>query len=773
MSRSSLSGRGSRLVLVAVATLLVLATGPESAAAQDMHAAPASQKSTANGHTRNTVSAPLAVSTPVRGKKTASKSAAPVFTNPAWAIEATANPRGSIEKDQMYGVSCASAASCTALGRYEEQEKVLALAEQWNGSKWATGTTPLPPGVNEGVLEGVSCTSASACTATGYYETSTGEQLTLAERWNGSTWTIETTPSASEGGGAMTEYLLKPTTVEINETSSSNAALLEVLGREAREPISPPSSRFIASSKADSLVKVGFKTPSTLKKELEEGAVITSYSLHLNYQNKSKATEFGGTGIAYKEEEGTSEHWGVNTVSLTAVVREELEEYLLEKPGKQGANAFFDNVGPKANYYESYIDIVVGKKTAGTIARLSSVSCPSSAECIAVGYEYSGSKRGALAELWNGTNWEAITVPTPSGGQEAILTSVSCAAMRTCTAVGKYILESVQEELAETWNGSTWTMHTMPRPLKAETLWLTGVACSGASACTAVGYNKQDLGGADEALILRWDGTECKLEESPDPTEKLHAEGGDEWRLSGVSCFSATFCVAVGSYKNPGQSMATLGELCNGTGWELGLPVDRTETEANALDGVSFPCRMSSSSSSRLPYTLLHRSRAVRASGGAHEGGRTTTEHCFSEADHYRNSESRSSNGALLEILGPVRRADVQNRARFSPELGPVLPVNPREASPEKAEENARIALVWCLRSGCVTPRWGMSNIPTSGHRAAARRWTTAPGATRLMRAGPARTGCPRSPCRSPIAHRDGSLHPRARRPSLAPPRCR
>jgi hypothetical protein len=40
-------------------------------------------------------------------------------------------------------------------------------------------------------LSGVSCTSAKACTAVGYYDNGAGIALTMVEAWNGNKWTIE------------------------------------------------------------------------------------------------------------------------------------------------------------------------------------------------------------------------------------------------------------------------------------------------------------------------------------------------------------------------------------------------------------------------------------------------------------------------------------------------------------------------------------------------------------------------------------------------------
>ena len=44
-------------------------------------------------------------------------------------------------------------------------------------------------------LWAVSCTSATACTAVGYYATTSGASAALAERWNGTAWAVQPTPN--------------------------------------------------------------------------------------------------------------------------------------------------------------------------------------------------------------------------------------------------------------------------------------------------------------------------------------------------------------------------------------------------------------------------------------------------------------------------------------------------------------------------------------------------------------------------------------------------
>jgi hypothetical protein len=108
-----------------------------------------------------------------------------------WSIQQTPNPSGG---GALFGVSCASASACIAVGEYNDGHAEAMLAERWNGTKWSIQPTPNQTGASVIAVPGVSCASVRACTAVG--ETSEG---TLAERWNGSKWSIQPTPTT---GGA-------------------------------------------------------------------------------------------------------------------------------------------------------------------------------------------------------------------------------------------------------------------------------------------------------------------------------------------------------------------------------------------------------------------------------------------------------------------------------------------------------------------------------------------------------------------------------------------
>ena len=90
-----------------------------------------------------------------------------------------------IKNGILEGVSCSSAKACTAVGTYGDGARESTLAERWNGTKWALQTTPNPSDAGASHLKGVSCSSATACTAVGpYVKKKSGAELTLAERYS-------------------------------------------------------------------------------------------------------------------------------------------------------------------------------------------------------------------------------------------------------------------------------------------------------------------------------------------------------------------------------------------------------------------------------------------------------------------------------------------------------------------------------------------------------------------------------------------------------------
>ena len=101
----------------------------------------------------------------------------------------------------------------------------------------------------------------------------------------------------------------------------------------------------------------------------------------------------------------------------------------------------------------------------------------------------------ALAESWNGRQWSVEQAPAPAGGTSSQLTGVSCSSSDACTAVGGYNLgPRTEANLAEKWNGESWTVQATADAAGASTSLLESVSCVSATSCSAAGYsNSSDL----------------------------------------------------------------------------------------------------------------------------------------------------------------------------------------------------------------------------------------------------------------------------------------
>jgi hypothetical protein len=120
----------------------------------------------------------------------------------AWTIVPSPNPAGSglTELSSVYAVSPTDA---WAVGYYFNADREqVPVSEQWNGTSWTVVSTPAPS--TQSYLASVSGSSASDVWAVGYYANSAGDWVSAVEQWNGTSWAIVSNPDPS---GAVQTYL--------------------------------------------------------------------------------------------------------------------------------------------------------------------------------------------------------------------------------------------------------------------------------------------------------------------------------------------------------------------------------------------------------------------------------------------------------------------------------------------------------------------------------------------------------------------------------------
>jgi hypothetical protein len=113
----------------------------------------------------------------------------------SWKLLPVPLPAGATSGD-LNGISCAGNATCTAVGSFIHGTQIARprpLAEQFAGGTWTPRALPLPATGTSGRLRGVSCTTASRCTATGSFKRAVITPQALAEVWNGTAWALQPT----------------------------------------------------------------------------------------------------------------------------------------------------------------------------------------------------------------------------------------------------------------------------------------------------------------------------------------------------------------------------------------------------------------------------------------------------------------------------------------------------------------------------------------------------------------------------------------------------
>ena len=209
---------------------------------------------------------------------------------------------------------------------------------------------------------------------------------------------------------------------------------------------------------------------------------------------------------------------------------------------------------------------------------LNGVSCTGPSACIAVGAYNTGSADQTLIESWNGSVWSIVPSPNTSPTQANELGGVSCSLPTACVAVGQYYLSDVfSQTLIDSWNGSVWSIVPSANTSPTQINQLRGVSCSSPSACTAFGFYEPSSN-SDQTLIESWNGSVWSIVSSPNTSPTQNNE------LTGLFCSGPSACTAVGYYFTAGSSQ-TLIESWNGSVWSI-VPSPNV-SQTNLLLGVS------------------------------------------------------------------------------------------------------------------------------------------------------------------------------------------
>lgn len=331
-------------------------------------------------------------------------------------------PASSAQPDRLWSVSCPAEDSCMAVGQGLASSP-SAIAEKWDGLAWSLVPVPLPQGASGSVLFSVSCSSSARCIAVGYHPNGAGGNVPLAERWDGSQWSVQ--PLPDPGGSAVLQGV----------SCASDAACVAVGSIDSDSGIHPLVESWDGSGWSLQ------PTPANVVGLLYGISCPTATSCMAVGEDQQNSPE--DTPLA---EVWDGQSWTVHSPS----------DPLLPQPFRSvscrsttsactAVGSFTDQGSSDAASWDgsTWTPESVQQSQSAANTQLQGVDCPSSDECVAVGRTTTFAASvfsGSLGEGWNGTSWSIEATPEAvmrtDSDAAASLFGVSCPERGYCVAVG-------------------------------------------------------------------------------------------------------------------------------------------------------------------------------------------------------------------------------------------------------------------------------------------------------------------------------------------------
>ncbi len=301
------------------------------------------------------------------------------------------------------GLNAVSAVSPTDIWAVGDQGSgPTTLAENFNGTTWSKVATPNPAGATSAELNGVSALSSSAVWAVG--ESSSGP---LVEFFNGKSWSIQASPTIAGGGGTLNAVDALSATdvwaVGNTGTGESRDQLIENFNGTSWSVVQAPSAHGaltgISAVSSTDIFAVGGGTKDVPNQLVQFNG--TTWSVVPNGPADADAVDAISATDVWAA--GGSGLWNFNGATWSQVA--------------------FSN-GNSANDFSA-----ISGTSANNIFAVGSGF--SSSNGLATGF-------GTAASQWNGTSWSTVTTVNPSSNQDAF-TGAATFGNGTVVAVGNEI----------------------------------------------------------------------------------------------------------------------------------------------------------------------------------------------------------------------------------------------------------------------------------------------------------------------------------------------
>jgi hypothetical protein len=354
-----------------------------------------------------------------------------------WQLVTAANP--SSTNASLYGVDGDAPSDIWSVGGYQQPSSSFrTLAERWNGSAWSLVQTP-NVGTGDNDLVAVAPLSSNDAWAVGISNpTPTAQTRTLIQHWDGTAWKVVTSRSPGQLSALSDVKAVAPNDIWAvgfyYNLAGNQQTLVEHWNGKAWRVVTSPS-------------------PGASYNGLSKLAVVSSKTI---WAVGSTSNDGGNTSQTLVE------RWNGKTWQVV--------------PSLNGPHALYSGLGAVVAIDADDVWAVGSSESYGT-------------------YETS-----TLVERWNGSSWQIVSSPN-MGTHGSELAGVAAVSANDLWSVGWYIDPSnfLPKTLIEHYNGKAWRIATSPNPgaLEDELHAITRVGT------TLWSVGNQATSSANEPLITR------------------------------------------------------------------------------------------------------------------------------------------------------------------------------------------------------------------------------------------------------------------------------
>lgn len=352
-------------------------------------------------------------------------------------------------------------------------------------SDWHLFSSPKPSGASSYYLNGISASASNDVWAVGdSVDGATGYQYTLIQHWNGTSWSIVTSPNANyEGRNGLTDVVaISPTDAwAVGVTYASRYSTLIEQWNGSSWSIVPAADLAgddylygVAANSATDIWAVGINiNTSGVTQPLIEHYNGTTWLTVPTPAISSTFAELDGVAVSSGQAWAAGDYTDSNGIYHTLI-----EHY----DGSSWSVASSPNVGTTGS-------------TLGTITAIS----PTNVWAAGFTQDTANNATGGLVEHWNGTSWSVAQSNTPLPTYLWAIASVPNTSW--VWTAGDYTTSSTTDvAYAERWNGTTW--QSAP-PLSAPSTQtdLVNLAAVSASDVWVVGSSYNTATNTSQAII--------------------------------------------------------------------------------------------------------------------------------------------------------------------------------------------------------------------------------------------------------------------------------